>query len=118
MDKLVIKGLRFHGLHGLFEQEKVIGNIFEVDLEFSLSLQKAGETDNIQETVDYAKARSIVADIMKSHSLNLIETLSLRIGEKLFKDFELEALEVKVRKMNPPMDGETKYSEVIMKWPR
>jgi dihydroneopterin aldolase len=118
MDKLVIKGLRFHGLHGLFEQEKIIGNIFEVDLEFSLSLQKAGETDKIEDTIDYAKARSIVDDIMKSHSLNLIETLSLRIGEKLFEEFELKALEVKVRKMNPPMEGETEYSEVTMQWPR
>ena len=95
-----------------------MGNIFEVDLEFSLSLQEAGETDDIERTIDYAKARSIVADIMKSHSLNLIETLSLRIGNKLFKEFELEALEVKVRKMNPPMDGETEYSEATMQWPR
>lgn len=118
MDKLIIKGLRFHGLHGLFDQEKIIGNIFEVDLEFSLSLQKAGETDNIEDTIDYAKARSIVNNIIKSHSLNLIETLSLKIGEKLFEEFELKALEVKVRKMNPPMEGETEYSEVTMQWPR
>ena len=118
MDKLVLKGLRFHGLHGVFEQEKIIGNIFEVDLEFTLSLQKAGETDDLKHTIDYASARTIVADIMKSHSLNLIETLSLKIGEQLFKEFEIDSLEVKVRKMNPPMEGETEYSEVTMQWPR
>jgi dihydroneopterin aldolase len=118
MDKLTIKGLRFHGLHGHAIQEKIEGNIFEVDLEFSLSLQKAGESDNLEDTVDYAKARSIVEDIMKSPSLNLIETLSLKIGEKLFQEFQFEGLEVKVRKLNPPMEGETEYSEVTMQWPR
>jgi len=118
MDKLVLKGLRFHGLHGLFDQEKIDGNIFEVDLEFYLSLQKAGETDDIHETIDYVKARSVVAEIMKGDSVNLIEALSLQIGEQLFSTFELDTLEVKVRKMNPPMEGETEYSEVTMQWPR
>ncbi|XWN37058.1 MAG: dihydroneopterin aldolase [Balneola sp.] len=118
MDKLVIKGLKFHGLHGVFEQEKIIGNIFEVDLHFSLSLQKAAETDSISETIDYAKARSLVELVMQSHSMNLIETIALKIGEKLYNEFAVESLEVKVRKLNPPMEGETEYSEVIMQWPR
>ena len=118
MDKLVIKGLKFHGLHGVFEQEKIIGNIFEVDLCFILSLQKAAETDDISETIDYAKARSMVEEIMKSNPMNLIETISLKIGEKLSTEFDIDSLEVKVRKLNPPMEGETEYSEVTMQWPR
>ncbi|HCI69299.1 MAG: dihydroneopterin aldolase [Bacteroidetes bacterium] len=118
MDKLIIKGLRFHGLHGVFEQEKITGNLFEVDLAFTLSLQKAGETDDLTETVDYAKARSFVEEIIKSSPMNLIETISLKIGEALFHEFEPDLLEVKVRKLNPPMEGETEYSEVTMQWPR
>ena len=118
MDKLIIKGLKFHGLHGVFEQEKIEGNFFEVDLAFTLSLQKAGETDDLSETIDYAKARSFVEEIMQSSSMNLIETISLKIGVALFHEFEPDLLEVKVRKLNPPMERETEYSEVIMQWPR
>ena len=70
MDKLIIKGLRFHGLHGVFEQEKITGNLFEVDLAFTLSLQKAGETDDLTETVDYAKARSFVEEISNEFDRN------------------------------------------------
>ncbi|MEO9885738.1 MAG: dihydroneopterin aldolase [Balneola sp.] len=118
MDKLIIKGLRFHGLHGVYEEEKIIGNTFEVDLEFSFSLQEAAESDNLDKTIDYAKARSIVSAIMENNSLNLIETLCLKIGNQLFEEFKSERIKVKVRKMNPPMDGETEYSEVTMQWPR
>ncbi len=118
MDKLTIKGLKFHGLHGVYEEEKIIGNKFEVDLTFSLSLQKAGETDDIYQTIDYAIARNIVAKVMEKRSRNLIEALALRIGEKLFSEFSVEALEVNVRKLNPPMDGKVDYSEVTMLWPR
>ncbi len=118
MDKLVLKGLRFRGLHGVFEQEKIDGNTFEVDLTFILPLQKAGFSDDLTHTVDYSKARTIVANIIDGDSLNLIEALALRIGNKLFDEFNVDKLEVSVRKLNPPMDGEIKYSEVTMKWPR
>lgn len=118
MDKLVLKGLRFHGLHGVYEEEKIIGNTFEVDLTFSLSLQEAAENDDLKHTIDYAKARTIVANIMENNSLNLIETLCLKIGSQLFKELQAQEIEVKVRKMNPPMDGETEFSEVTMQWPR
>lgn len=118
MDKLVLKGLKFHGRHGVYDQEKVIGNAFEVDLEFILSLQKAGETDDLAHTIDYAKAYSVVADILQNTSVNLIETLALRIGTQLYSEFKIESLKVSVRKINPPMGGETDYSEVTMQWPR
>lgn len=118
MDTLVLKGLKFHGLHGVYDQEKIIGNAFEVDLEFSLSLQKAGETDDLTQTIDYAKAYSVASEVLQNTSVNLIETLALNIGNQLYSAFEIKSLKVKVRKMNPPMDSETDYSEVTMQWPR
>jgi dihydroneopterin aldolase len=118
MDKLVIKGLKFHGLHGVFEQEKIIGNLFEVDLIFFLPLQEAAETDDLSKTIDYAKARSLVEEIMQSHSMNLVEAITLKTGDRLFREFKPDQLEVRVKKLNPPMEGETEYSEVTMQWPR
>lgn len=118
MDKLILKGLKFHGLHGVYEQEKQNGNHFEVDLECTLSLQKAGETDELSFTLNYAEAHQIVAKIMNGPSLNLIEAIAFKIGEEIFSAFQLHELKVKVRKLNPPMEGSTKYSEVIMLWPR
>ena len=118
MDKLILKGLKFHGMHGVYDQEKIDGNHFEVDLECSLSLQKAGETDDLKYTLDYAQAHEIVTQIMTGESLNLIESLTLKIGEKIFSTFQLQQLKVNVKKLNPPMEGSTEYSEVIMLWPR
>ncbi len=118
MDKLTLKSMSFHALHGYFEEEKVTGNDFEVDLEFSLSLLEAALNDDLTKTIDYSKAREIVTKVMNGPSLHLIETLCYKIGEELFKAFSPQNLQVKVRKLNPPMDGETLYSEVCMQWPR
>tara|TARA_R110002096_G_scaffold303080_11_gene498104 strand:- start:9567 stop:9923 length:357 start_codon:yes stop_codon:yes gene_type:complete len=118
MDTLTLKSMSFHALHGYFEEEKEIGNDFEVDLEFALSLLEAAENDDLTKTIDYSKAREIVTEVMNGPSLHLIETLCFKIGEELFSSFSPQNLQVKVRKLNPPMDGETLYSEVCMQWPR
>ena len=118
MDKLTLKGMSFHANHGLFPEEKVSGNSFEVDLVFHLNLQAAGSSDNLKQTIDYARAYSIVQTIMNGPSVDLIETLAFFIGKKLFEEFSPDQLIVSVRKLNPPVDGTTQYSEVQMKWPR
>lgn len=118
MDQLILKGLKFRGFHGYFDQEKKEGNDFEIDLTFTLSLQRPAVSDELAHTIDYAKARDIVAEIMNGPSKNLIEHLALHIGEKLYNSFIAEELEVRLRKLNPPMDGETAYSEVVLSWPR
>ncbi len=119
MDKLVLKGLKFRALHGYFENERIEGNDFEVDVSFTTSLTEAGKTDELSNTIDYSKAREIIASVMESDSKKLIETLTFLIGQKLYSYFaDVESIEVSVRKFNPPMPGETLYSEVTMLWPR
>lgn len=119
MDKLVLKGLKFRGYHGYFDEERMQGNDFEVDVSFTISLLEAAKTDDLSKTIDYAKAREIIASVMEGESKKLIETLTYLIGEKLFFEFStVVSIEVNVRKLNPPMSGETHYSEVKMRWPR
>lgn len=119
MDKLVLKGLKYKGLHGYFENERIEGNDFEVDLIFHLSLSEAGTTDDISQTVDYTRAQQLAASVMGGPSVKLIETLTYNIGQLLIKEFSnLQKLDVVVRKLNPAMEGRAEYSEVHLSWPR
>lgn len=52
-DKLVLRGLKFHGFHGAREEEKKLGQKFVIDLDAWLDLHKAGETDSLPDTVSY-----------------------------------------------------------------
>ena len=119
MDKLVLKGLKFRANHGFFESERIEGNDFEVDLVFKLFLDKAGKEDDLKLTIDYSAAQKIVASVMHGGSVNLIETLALRIGNKIQKEIpHSDEFSVSVRKLNPPMEAGADYSEVTLKWPR
>lgn len=119
MDTLTLKSLRFKGYHGYYEEEREQGNDFEVDIIFSADLRRAGTTDQLDHTIDYQEALDIVKEVMHGPSLNLIETLSKKIGDRLFNAFpKVESLTVSVRKLNPPLDTETAYSEISMQWQR
>ena len=119
MDKLTLKGLSYHGKHGYYEEERIEGNDFEVDLIFYADFSEAGKSDELNETIDYQKAEERVRAVMEGPSVKLIETLAHRIGEELFREFEaVQKLEVKVRKLHPPLPANTEYSEVQMTWQR
>jgi hypothetical protein len=52
-DKLVLRGLQFHGFHGVKQEEKTLGQKFAVDVDAWMDLSIAGETDSIYDTVSY-----------------------------------------------------------------
>lgn len=119
MDTLTLKGLSFSAKHGYYEEERKHGNEFEVDLVFKANLRNAAHRDNLEQTIDYQKAEAIVKEIMLGDSVKLIETLCLSIGEALFDAFgNVSSLNVSVRKLNPPLETNTKFSEVSMSWQR
>lgn len=119
MDTLILKKLCFTAYHGFYEEERRKGNKFEVDLIFSANLRTAGESDRLEDTIDYQQVVQSVQSIMEGPSKKLIETLTKRIGDQLFDRFQqARELQVAVRKLNPPLDVETAYSETRMVWQR
>lgn len=119
METLTLKSLRFKGYHGYYEKEREQGNNFEVDVIFSADFRKAGDTDQLEDTIDYQEVLAVISKVMNGPSIKLIETLAKRIGDQLFDQFTtVTSLEVSVRKLTPPLDVETAYSEVTMQWQR
>lgn len=119
MATLTLKSLCFEAYHGFYEEERRQGNRFEVDLTFTADLRQAGDSDRLEDTIDYQKAADIVQKVMEGPSQKLIESLTKRIGDHLFESFpEAERLQVAVRKLMPPLDVETAYSETRMSWQR
>lgn len=52
-DKLILKGLKFYGHHGAISEEKTLGQMFLLDIDAWMSLKKAGESDNLADTISY-----------------------------------------------------------------
>lgn len=106
MDKIIIKDMQFYGFHGLLPEENKLGQRFNVDVELFLSLQTAGETDDMTDSVHYGHAYDLVKAIVEGEAMNLIEAVAETIATELLGNFDLlSACNVKVIKPDPPIPG-------------
>ncbi len=103
-DVIRITGLSLHGYHGVFEHEKAEGQPFIVDLAIEVAGMTAGKSDSLSDTVDYSEVVSLVAGIVTGDPVDLIETLSYRIGEAVSSMSGVEAVQVTVHKPQAPID--------------
>ena len=70
--------LRFHAFHGVMEQERRVGNDFEVSLTVEYPFEKAMESDDLCDTLNYAELYDVIAAEMRQPS-DLLEHLAGRI---------------------------------------
>lgn len=107
MDKIILNNLQFYGYHGVFPEENKLGQRFHVDLQLHLCLKKAGETDDMNESIDYGHVYEVVQEIVEGEARDLLEAVTADIARALFETFEqLEACMVKVIKPDPPIPGQ------------
>ncbi|WP_163539341.1 dihydroneopterin aldolase [Gracilibacillus sp. YIM 98692] len=106
MDKIVLEQMAFYGYHGLFAEEKKLGQRYYVDLTLELDLSEAGETDQMDASIDYGAVYHVIKDIVEGPSKQLIEAVASKIAKELFQNFpSLQACRVKVYKPDPPIPG-------------
>lgn len=105
MDKIYFTQMSFYGYHGVFDAEAQLGQRFYVDLELSLDLSTASESDNLNDTVNYANIFSCVQQVVEGDRYQLVEKLTGRISSQLLVSFPFIEVKVKVTKPNPPING-------------
>ncbi|KAJ8628448.1 hypothetical protein MRB53_021755 [Persea americana] len=109
-DKLILRGLKFHGFHGVKEEEKKLGQKFLVDVDAWLDLRKAGKTDCLSDTVSYTAIYSIVQEVVEGPSQNLLESVAhLSANTTLMKFPQISAVRVKVGKPHVAVRGPVDY---------
>ncbi len=105
-DVIRIKNAVFYAYHGVMTDEQNLGGKFEVDVDLYCNVRSAEETDNLTQTVDYAKVYQKMKDIVVNQKFYLIEALGTRIAQGILQEFlKVERVIVRVRKHNPPVKG-------------
>jgi dihydroneopterin aldolase len=103
MGKIVIAGLRELGVHGALPEEQSRPQPFEVDVELEVDMKTAGESDHLDDTVDYSAVAEAVSRVVRSERYHLLERLATRIAEVCRADLRVSSVSVTVRKLHPPV---------------
>ncbi len=103
MDSILVTGIRELGTHGVLPEEQTRPQPFEVDVELGVDLQAAGESDALDDTVDYSAICEAVSRIVKTERYQLLERLATRIAEVCCADERVSSVVVTVRKLHAPV---------------
>lgn len=121
MDKIYINNLEFIGFHGVFSEEKKLGQKFLVSLELTVDTREAGKTGDLTKSVHYGLVAQDVEKLFLEKSIDLIETCAENIAEMVLKKYELvKEVKVIVKKPWAPlqMHFENVAVEITRKWHR
>jgi dihydroneopterin aldolase len=103
-DRIEIRDLRVLGVHGVLPEERERAQPFSVDIVAWLDMSAAQRSDALGDTVDYGALAHVAAEVVSQRSYQLLEALAGRLADALLiTDNRLEAVEVTVRKLHPPL---------------
>lgn len=104
--KIILENLKIYAYHGVLEEEALIGNYYIINAELHADLQKASQTDDLQDTVNYAEINEIIHQEMLVRS-QLLEHVIGRIINRVERQFpQISFIKIKLTKTKPPMPGE------------
>ncbi len=114
MNKIIVEGIKLYCYHGCLDEEAIIGANYIVDVTMETDFTEAAKTDDLNKTIDYVTVYNIVKLEMAIRA-KLIETVGQRIVDHLKKEFiSLKKLEIKITKLNPPMNGNVEKVSIVI----
>jgi len=115
-DRIILEGMTFEGTHGVYPDEQVTPQPFEVDVELALNLQPAGLSDDLGLTADYARVFDACRAVVESTRYNLIEALAEAITEELLAGFPMvDSVTVRIRKPKVDLGGTFRAAGIEIK---
>ena len=102
-DSIFVRHLRLPVRVGVTEEERATPQYVLLDLELTRDLRAAGETDDLEQTVDYGGITSGVAALLEATEVSLLERLAQKVAEFLLNQTGVSNVTVSVAKEEPPI---------------
>ncbi len=100
---VVVEGIALRGRCGVTDEERAVGQTLVVDVRLVPRATGAASSDDLADTVDYARVVELVREVVEGTEFRLLERLAGELVERLWAGFSLERLELSVAKAAPPV---------------
>ena len=94
--------LKFQAHHGLYAEEKIVGNEFEINVTVKYHPQEIPVME-IKKTIDYASIYNLLKERMQQ-PVQLLETFASETALEILRQFKLaEEVSISIKKFHPPI---------------
>ena len=103
MDRIEVTGIEAYGYHGVFPEERRLGQTLVVDLELELDLSPAGRSDRVEDTVDYGHLVRLTRDLVAGTDHQLLEALAENLASLILEMERVRRVHVRIAKPRAPI---------------
>ena len=89
MDIVFIRDLQIETVIGIYDWERKVKQIISLDIDMATDIQKAAESDKIDDTLSYKKVAKHLIAFVEASEYELVEALAENICEIILKQFEV-----------------------------
>ena len=104
LDKIIIKEIEFIGHCGITEEERIVVQRLSADIEISVDITTAANSDRIQDSIDYVGVCNKIVSIGSEEHCNLLETLAERMAREILSNYNVSEILIRLRKCSVPVD--------------
>lgn len=113
MDVIKINGLKIFAYHGVNPEEKETGQNFVFDIDIYVNMTTACFSDNVDDTVNYAKVIKTVTRAFTSQKFNLIERAAQVVADAVLEEYpEVFKVNLTLKKPEAPMKADFNFVAV------
>ncbi len=99
-----LHNLKFYSFHGFHEEEKLLGNEYEVNADIQFHEEDA-KIYSLSQTINYVEVLEIIKKRMHTPTA-LLETIVMEIGNTIYEKYNyVRHINISLKKAHPPIEG-------------
>ena len=107
MDKILIRDLKIFAYHGVNPEEKVDGQNFVFDVDLYVNITKACHSDDVEDTVSYAKVIKTITSVFTAEKYDLLEKAAQVVADAVLGEYaDVSRIDITLKKPEAPMKAD------------
>lgn len=103
-DEIKIYDLEIFANHGVMQEEKALGQKFLVSCTLYTDISKAGHTDKLKYSINYADVCTFIDEFMRNNTFNLLETCAEMLCNQLLTQYRtVDKISLEIKKPWAPI---------------
>ena len=98
VDQIIIEALQIDTVIGVYPFEKTFQQRLYLDMVLAWDIRVAGQSDKLEDTLNYAAVCERLRDYAAEHRFQLLETLLEKFSELLHQEFGVRWMRLHIRK--------------------
>jgi dihydroneopterin aldolase len=99
MDIIFLHDIRVDLIIGVYDWERKIPQTIQMDIDIGLPHSRAGQTDRVEDTIDYGAVVARVQASLAERHFSLVEALAEHVAQLILREFGAPWVKVSVAKL-------------------